>query len=86
MPGMAAVLALARHETLIAALLLSIVAVLVLKANFSAQLQSRSSNKPNLTHSYKMRMKSRRSDELNLTYNKVLPTCNGSRFMEEMSV
>ena len=53
LPGMAAVLALARHEILIAALLLIIVAALVLKANFFARMQSRRSGKFDLTQNYK---------------------------------
>jgi hypothetical protein len=50
---MAAVLALARHEILIAALLLMIVAALVLKANFFARMQRRRSGKFDLTQNYK---------------------------------
>ena len=54
LPGMAAVLALARHEILIAALLLMIVAALLLKANFFARMQSQRSNKLSFTHNYKV--------------------------------
>jgi rhodanese-related sulfurtransferase len=54
LPGMAAALALARHEILIAALLLVITAALVLKADSFARMQSRRSNKVDLTHDYKV--------------------------------
>jgi rhodanese-related sulfurtransferase len=54
LPGMAAVLALAWHEILIAALLLAIAAVLVLKPNFFARKKSQRSDKINLAHNYKV--------------------------------
>ena len=54
LPGIAAVLALARHEIVVAALLLVIVAALVLKANFFARMQSPRSDEFDLTHNYKI--------------------------------
>ena len=54
LPGTAAVLALARHEMVVAVLLLMIVAALVLKANFFARMQSPRSDEFDLTHNYKI--------------------------------